>query len=183
VRSKELGVMVSRVEIIMKNDIPSGLGTMVLVDNSNAEEALEKLKDQDFNGRPLRVWLWKTKKGRNSEAGRYYTHEHNRIDLKCTNCGLVGHNSEECSSPPLPTPCHLCAGTDHEPGIDMKLFPCNFHKFDALNILIPYFRYIFLCFVLLNFDIPKVLFAILFDHVRDSFNCNRDFSIYPIYCR
>ena len=35
--------------------------------------------------------------------------------IKCNNCGMVGHKAASCTAPPMITPCHLCAGRDHEP--------------------------------------------------------------------
>ena len=36
-------------------------------------------------------------------------------NIKCNNCGMVGHKAAACNAPPMITPCHLCAGRDHEP--------------------------------------------------------------------
>ncbi len=49
----------------------------------------------------------------NNSISRYF--EGPDISFKCNLCGQVGHRQQECANDPVPQPCHLCAGTNHEP--------------------------------------------------------------------
>lgn len=49
----------------------------------------------------------------NNSVSRYF--EGPDISFKCNLCGQVGHRQQECANDPVPQPCHLCAGTNHEP--------------------------------------------------------------------
>lgn len=75
----------------------------------------------DINGKHLANRPVRAQKPVNDSKKRMSFNKENRyferdISCKCMNCGEVGHRSQECTNPSIPTPCHLCAGSDHEPG-------------------------------------------------------------------
>lgn len=89
-------------------------------------ECMETFQGIDCGGRQLRVQRKLNYNKNDSSSGikrrlsgsssnaRYYS---NAMSCKCTTCGEVGHRSNECESEtPIVTPCHLCAGTDHDAG-------------------------------------------------------------------
>ncbi len=78
-------------------------------------DAIDRLNDEDFRGRPARVRRFETR-SRPSVGGsgtsRYFGGD---ISIKCSNCNQVGHRQNECPQEPALPPCYFCAGTDHAP--------------------------------------------------------------------
>ncbi len=74
-------------------------GRMLRVQRSSASEARRKLGRGSLGG------------GGSGESSRYFVMD---ISTKCMLCEQVGHKQFECTEEPIPTPCHLCAGRDHE---------------------------------------------------------------------
>lgn len=71
------------------------------------------LHGAEMGGRSVRAALSGEKKRLSLESGRYFDEN---MSCKCNNCGQVGHLAADCRNAALPTPCHLCAGSDHDPG-------------------------------------------------------------------
>ena len=70
------------------------------------------LREKDCCGRSIRIQdVNNDGKKRRSSAGRYFIEG---MNIKCNNCSLVGHKANDCPSPIILPPCHLCAGQDHE---------------------------------------------------------------------
>lgn len=114
------GIEFLSVEVdVDKRNLPAGSASVVLALGVCGEEAVESLQGKDCNGRPLRVQLIIPKKSTGRLSGgrndRYFLGGENTYDMKCNNCGKVGHKSSDCDSG-LSNPCHLCAGKDHDAG-------------------------------------------------------------------
>lgn len=83
-------------------------------------KCLETLHGMQLHGRTIRVQrrghglLQALSKVMAGESSRYFAGAN--ISTKCMNCGQVGHTQKSCGNAPLPTPCHLCAGSDHDAG-------------------------------------------------------------------
>ena len=106
-----------------KKNLPSGSASAELAASEGEEvdinACVSKLQGEQCGGRPVRV----QRSGGSNEnrrrlsgvkdSSRYFV---NDITVKCQNCGEVGHKQFECNNEAIPTPCHLCAGKDHEAG-------------------------------------------------------------------
>ena len=103
-----------------KMPLGSAVVQLSLIDGETADSCIEKLQGKVCGGRQIRIQkasLAQKKRlsfGPNREINNRYFE--NDISVKCNDCGEVGHRSYECTNDPLPVPCHLCAGTDHDPG-------------------------------------------------------------------
>ena len=101
-------------DINKKTNVPSGAATIQLAVGSDTNEAITKLTDKDFGGRPVRVVeMRKLRRTLSSSSQRYFGED---IECKCQACGQVGHRQTECNNPPLVPACHLCGGGNHEAG-------------------------------------------------------------------
>eukprot|EP01038_Epipyxis_sp_PR26KG_P005193 gene5193-7227_t len=84
------------------------------------EKLLQSLNGQSCCGRDIRVQIHGVNNSTN-KPNRSFNNNNNRyydlnIAFKCNNCGEVGHKQADCPQAPIPQPCHLCAGKDHEAG-------------------------------------------------------------------
>ena len=97
----------------------------------------------ELKGRPIKARKLETPSERLSRVvseggdasggGRYFS---TCLSLKCYACGQTGHRQKDCTNEPLPTPCHLCAGTDHDPSkraaLRLKPFCSHIHMNERL---------------------------------------------------
>lgn len=121
VQSK-LGLVFEKVTIDReaKTNRPAGTATLTLPAASNTSSYLSFLPTIEFGGRKVVVYdLDKNAKNNHrmprSSDGRYFGHDAGTISTtKCHQCGEAGHKQAECMNDPLPVPCHLCAGLDHD---------------------------------------------------------------------
>lgn len=130
--AKAYGVFFKSVvlHIDKKSNLPAGNGTGYLDlhhhQNVDVNDCVEALQGQDCSGRPLRVHSTidhdiVSKKRRSSQGvQRYFGLD---LTIKCLNCGEVGHKQADCTNETIPTPCHLCAGKDHD-AIDCPNITC-----------------------------------------------------------
>ena len=111
----KLGVAFLKVtiEICKTTNLPTGAASVELAPGVEAEAAVLKLQGEDFGGRLVRVQNGQQRKRRGSggRSDRYFIGD----DMKCKNCGQVGHILKNCTERGA-HPCHLCAGKDHEAG-------------------------------------------------------------------
>jgi hypothetical protein len=113
------GAVVLSVVIKMdkKRNLPAGAVAVELRrEGVDTEALLALLREKDLGGRKIRAELSGQSRRRprpSSEGSRYFGAD---MSCKCFLCGEVGHKSQECGNDPLPTPCGLCAGLDHESG-------------------------------------------------------------------
>lgn len=133
------------VEVNKKTLRPAGTAMAEAEASTDATCIIKALEDKDFHGRPLGIRLFenRSKSGKQGDTGRYFSDD---ISCKCYLCGKVGHKQADCTNPPLPLPCHLCAGSDHEssncPNITCyrcgefghQLRTCNNHRFTRVCI-------------------------------------------------
>jgi hypothetical protein len=102
-----------------KTKAPNGSATAQLTmgtGGGSAQDRIQLLQGERCGGRPVKVLRWRdtpTRRSSGSECGRYFADD---ISCKCHLCGAVGHRQQDCTNDPLPTPCHLCAGKDHDAG-------------------------------------------------------------------
>lgn len=107
-----------------KTKLPSGSATVEIMntsidgENKDLSELIKTMHGENCCGRPARIQRYTSgnTSARNSlskEHGRYFADE---ISCKCNLCGQVGHRQADCVNDPIPTPCHLCAGQDHDAG-------------------------------------------------------------------
>lgn len=95
--------------------LPAGAAIVSLPPDSSVTEVVGDLKGKLCERRPVRVENADGSKRRNSKGkdkNRYF----GDITCKCPLCGEVGHRQNDCMNDPIPTPCHLCAGGDHDSG-------------------------------------------------------------------
>ncbi len=129
---KKYGFTFSNVlmNIDKKTNLPSGSALCDIsdIDKGSDQEidilgSFSRLQGQLLGGRPIRV-SYAGEKRRNSSGrdnSRYFGVD---ISRKCSLCGIVGHKQNDCTNEPIPFPCHLCAGKDHEAG---DLFPIQIY--------------------------------------------------------
>lgn len=108
-----------KVDMDTKKNLPAG-SMSIWVAESNTVEIMDGLEGMECNGRRIRVENLSAKKKDPSkrlslDKGRYFGS--GNISVKCSNCGEVGHMQQQCTNASLPTPCHLCAGQDHDAGM------------------------------------------------------------------
>ncbi len=100
-----------------RKNLPSGSATAELSLDVDCAACIAALQGENCGGRPVRVVkvnaAAKRRLSGGKEGARYFA---NDLSVKCQSCGQVGHKQFECSNEPIPTPCHLCAGRDHEAG-------------------------------------------------------------------
>jgi ribosomal protein L32 len=104
------------IEMDQRKLFPSGSASIELPPGLDKAFILDNLQEKDFGGRPVRVQMANQKKrksGGNAD-NRYFIDD--VIDIKCKNCGEVGHMARVCTEVGMTNPCHLCAGRDHEAG-------------------------------------------------------------------
>jgi hypothetical protein len=134
-RCKQLGVIFTDLimDIDKKSGLPSGGATGVLASDCNLNVTIATLQNEDIGGRPLRVRAKNNQSlanqrrlSGNIEASRYYS-DGIDITVKCHSCGEVGHKYADCKNPVLKTPCHLCAGTEHDSNhcLNINCFRCG----------------------------------------------------------
>ena len=121
-----------KLEFDSRTKKPSGIADAVLGPDLVPEAVARTLSCASLGGRPLKVSVVSvngniqnsghvTKRRRLSD-GRYFVScsdgvvNEFSISVKCANCGAVGHKANSCTEAPLISPCHLCAGRDHEAG-------------------------------------------------------------------
>lgn len=84
------------------------------LDSTDISTLVNKLHGQFCGGRPIRIFNRSNGADRRGkDNARYFGID---ISKKCVSCGEVGHKVNDCTNKPIPTPCHLCAGKDHEAG-------------------------------------------------------------------
>lgn len=103
-----------------KTRAPNGTATAQLTGGGggSAQDRIQLLQGERCGGRPVKVLRWRdvpSRRSSGSECGRYFAED---ISCKCHLCGAVGHRQQDCTNDPLPTPCHLCAGKDHDAGTE-----------------------------------------------------------------
>lgn len=100
-----------------RKNLPSGSATAELAAGVDVNACVTALQGENCGGRPVRVAKSnadsKRRMSGGKEGSRYFA---NDLSFKCQACGEVGHKQFECTNDPIPTPCHLCAGRDHEAG-------------------------------------------------------------------
>ena len=108
-----------------RNKRSLGSATITLRSSIDLQRVIDTLNKVSCEGRPLRA-VHQSKKGgggSSSKDSRYFVAD---IALKCVNCGEIGHKTNDpmCEAK---NPCHLCAGTDHEPATcpNIRCFNCN----------------------------------------------------------
>lgn len=91
---------------------------IILPEGITADQCAEKLQSKVCGGRQIRVQKAANDTKRRLSYGRELNNRYFESDIsaKCMSCGEVGHRSNECTNDPLPVPCHLCGGIDHDPG-------------------------------------------------------------------
>lgn len=103
-----------------KSKAPNGTATAQLTGGTGSvQDRIQSLQGERCGGRPVKVLRYRrdapSRRSSGSECGRYFADD---ISCKCHLCGVVGHRQQDCTNDPLPTPCHLCAGKDHDAGIE-----------------------------------------------------------------
>jgi len=93
--------------------LPAGTAVLTLSSTAEVEACFDKLKGLELMGRPLRL-LGSSSAPRPNNSRYFVRGTEAGITKKCAKCGQLGHIMRECTFPPLPSPCHLCAGKDHE---------------------------------------------------------------------
>jgi hypothetical protein len=99
-----------------RKNLPSGSATVEFSMETDVNACVTALQSEMCGGRPVRVQKVSETKRRVStgkEGSRYFLSD---MSFKCQKCGQVGHKQYDCTNEPIPTPCHLCAGKDHEAG-------------------------------------------------------------------
>ena len=119
----KLEVLDVSMDIDAKTKLPAGSATILIDKDANITEFIDKLISVEYGGRKVSAYNTDAKQSSNnkklfsSSDGRYFgvgTQSDVVSTVKCFLCGESGHKQNECVNPPLPTPCHLCAGTDHD---------------------------------------------------------------------
>ena len=126
---EKYGYTFSAVTILMdkKKNLPAGIVqcdiiSSMMIDENNEPSfdintCISSLQGELCGGRPVRIQNAANDTRRLSgafgkqDASRYFDLD---ISVKCQLCGLVGHKQNDCTNDPIPNPCHLCAGRDHE---------------------------------------------------------------------
>ena len=141
---KKYGITFSNVvmNIDKKTNLPSGSALCDISDiDKGGDQAVDipgsfsRLHGQLLGGRPIRV-SYAGEKRRNSSGrdnSRYFGID---ISKKCSLCGIVGHKQNDCTNDPIPFPCHLCAGKDHEAG-DLS-YVAPFKKYKNQKVLFSF---------------------------------------------
>lgn len=128
----KLGYTLTNVKIGFdkKKNLPSGSASAEIAGGPDVDinACVSALQGENCCGRPVRVQRAVSGSGdarRRLSGGkdnsRYFV---NDITVKCQNCGEVGHKQFECTNEAIPTPCHLCAGKDHEAGSSVIVSAC-----------------------------------------------------------
>ena len=105
-----------------KKGLPAGSASCeVLREGLDLDAFITALRQSKMGGRPVRAELESSGKRRSRQSGEGLRYFGVDISCKCYLCGEVGHKSQECINPPLPTPCTLCAGLDHESRMSTSL--------------------------------------------------------------
>lgn len=107
--------------------LPAGAAAVIVLipEGKTADDCIQALHGRSMKGRIIRAqkaFSLETRRrmssggglGGGGSIGRYFERD---ISTKCHNCGQVGHRMQECTNSTVNQPCHLCAGTDHDPGI------------------------------------------------------------------
>ena len=126
----KLGLVFEKVTIDReaKTNRPAGTATLTLPLGSDSSAYLSGLPTIEFGGR--KVSTFDIDKGerslrRSAADGRYFGHDSGAISTsKCFLCGEPGHKQSECMNDPLPVPCHLCAGLDHDARKESLILLC-----------------------------------------------------------
>jgi hypothetical protein len=104
-----------------------GTADVELVRGVDAETAAHMLHGAVVDGRPVRANVLRSSNlnadllrrraaaATAADNNRYFGGG-SHMNIKCNNCGAVGHKAVACTAPPMITPCHLCAGRDHDAG-------------------------------------------------------------------
>lgn len=87
-------------------------------EHDEVTECIAAFQGEEVGGRPLRVQRFVAKKRQSGSLGgrgdsRYFSGD---ISCKCHSCGQVGHRQQDCTNESVASPCHLCAGQDHDAG-------------------------------------------------------------------
>ena len=106
------------IEIDQRSNLPSGSASVELAPGLDQTVVAQALQGEDFGGRPVRVQSEQRKKRRASggKAEHRYFFSADVVNAKCNICGNLGHTGRQCSHIGAASPCHLCAGRDHEAG-------------------------------------------------------------------
>lgn len=110
---------IESVRLIMDRERPDsglnkGLAFVTFTHADAAQDCMSGLNKID--GRTVKVSLAfestsTTPAAKDGSQKRYWIRD---ISTKCYRCGQVGHMEAECTNPPLPKPCPLCAHTSHD---------------------------------------------------------------------
>lgn len=110
-----------------KKNLKAG-SAFITIEDVSVKDVLASINKSKINGRLIRAQRVggaqdiRRRSSLNKDNGRYFVADD--ISFKCNSCGQVGHKVADCTNDPLPVPCHLCAGPDHEPGMFMCPFRC-----------------------------------------------------------
>lgn len=114
--AKKVNFIDVTLDYIKESGLPAGSALLKLAATQDVADCNEKLKSLELMGR--KVYVMSLNCGKHLKGGikdvRYFIAGDGDITKKCSKCGNVGHNMRDCNNEPLPLPCHLCAGIDHD---------------------------------------------------------------------